>query len=392
MNIREAIDVLNTLLTGTDPETGEILPEEHILHNPQIKDALRTSLRVISAIRLQPADSSLPLTRSVRLNAGRPWTKEDRDALRHLYASGISIDEIARLTHRRARGVRLQLNLMAGGGARRDERTPIADPVDGEPPIASKRGQRWTQADDDALARQFRAGQSLRELAAAFGRSQFSIRKRLEKLCLIIPEDDPDSPTRPWTDEDVSQLRHMYESGLPIGHISAVMNRTTAAVSARLFYMGLGGSAPEIIPPDVAKPMKAEPEQPVQPPSAHAASITNAAAISPSRPWTAEDDAYLLRAWAEGVSLGDICASLNRRDRLVRCRLIYLGAADHSLIGMPSMPPELAHQGLPWYPEEIDRLYHMFRHGRAPEQMAAELLRSVGAIRSRLEMLGLTTD
>lgn len=215
--------------------------------------------------------------------------------------------------------------------------------ADGAPPAASKRGQRWTQADDASLAKLFREGQDQLQLADTFGRSVYSIQKRLEKLHLIPPEDDPDSPTRPWTAEDISQLRHMRESGLPVGHIAAVMNRTTAAISARLFYMGLGGSAPELISPNIAKPAKAAPAAsapPSVPPEA-------SPAVSPSRPWTAEDDAYLRHAWAEGITIGDMCTRLGRRDRLVRCRLIYLGVTDHSLLGMPSQPPELAHQGLP---------------------------------------------
>ena len=76
----------------------------------------------------------------------------------------------------------------------------------------------------------------------------------------------------------------------------------------------------------------------------------------------------------------------------MRCRLIFLGAADHSLLGGPTVPPELAHQGLPWYPEEVEALHRMFQEGRSAEAMAAELKRSVGVVSSRLDMLGLTED
>lgn len=450
MDIREAIDVLNTLLTGTDPETGEILPEEHILHDPQIKDALRTALRVIGAIRLQSADSGLPLTRSGRLNAGRPWTKEDRDALRHLYESGISIDEIARLTHRRARGVRLQLNFMAGGSAYRDGRVPIPDVIGAEflstmaaaaGKHISHRGCPWTSTDEETLAALFSEGQPVPQLAKALGRSEYAVRLRLQKLGLITdaaeeetsatdslnPQENayepwtpeaiaqltllhsegwsvseiartlgctrsairsrlkklglPDMPPaadddRPWTPADTQKLNALSSKGLNISDIAIEMNRTPAGIRARLLHTVPDSNSPA---PEAPPPLPPQPEKAV-------------AAVSPSRRWTPEEDAYLRQAWAEGTSIGDMCAHLNRRDRLVRCRLVYLDVADHAILDGQTLPPELAHQGLPWYPEEIGMLQHMYRQGYSLEDMATTLQRTPATVRNRLEMLNLTPD
>ena len=395
MTIPDAAALIRKLLAGVDPDTGEVLPEEHLLHDSSVREALLTALQAMSA---QNKTGSVMTTRSGRLNAGRPWTTEDLADLRQLYESGMSIDEIARLTHRRARGIRLQLNLMAGGGKRRDERAEIpetigADSLDAMAPPGSRSGpvnshQPWPPAQDASLAEMFRAGESIPQLAEAFGRSPHAIVKRLQKLGLLLDEESPDSPTRAWTEKDITLLRRLHESGLPVLHIAARLNRTEAAISARLFYMGLGGSAPSLFPEEAPPPPPPEDALSADPPLPEKV----AAAVSPSRRWTPEEDAYLRRAWARGEPLETIVRRTGRRDRLVRCRLIFLGAADHSLLGGPTVPPELAHQGLPWYPEEVEALHRMFQEGRSAEAMAAELKRSVGVVRSRLDMLGLTED
>ena len=113
MNISQAADFLRRLLAGAHPDTGEVLPEDHLLQRADVREALLTALQAMGA---QETWGELPLTRSGCLNASRPWTQEDLADLQALYGSGMPIEEIARLIHRRPRGVRLQLNLLAGGG------------------------------------------------------------------------------------------------------------------------------------------------------------------------------------------------------------------------------------------------------------------------------------
>lgn len=666
MKIHEAADVLRHLMAGVDPDTGEVLPEEHLLRDPTVQEALMLALQ---AMDMRGGAEGM-ITRSGRLNAGRPWTQADLDTIRQLYESGTSIDEIARLIHRRARGIRLQLNLMAGGGMGRRERVDVPDMIEVESLEAMRparprsgpanRNHPWTVEAEGELARRFRAGEDPAQLATAFGRSAWSVEQRLMHMGLLSDE-DPSAPIRPWSGEEVAELRRLhgmglsvtdaalrlnrpetavrarlaylgladaqveagaaddaaeapvteeapatdaepvpgasltvpvwtrealntlrdlYEGGMPvqeiaphmgrsmksvrlqlnlmaggstrlegrievpdvfvpgalpaldpgrvrllpenagqswspdeeerlaemyaqgrsiremsgelgrtpggirarlrrcgfdpdqagraapadpawlpaqtaylrklhaegwsireiartlgrtrrevasrvlalglspeppapvdddrpwteedsarlihlagqdmnISDIARDMNRSPAAIRARLFYLGLGGEAPKLFPENLpqrpAVPSAKSPE-PAPPPE------KVAAAISPSRRWTPEEDAYLRQAWAEGTALDAIARRLNRRDRLVRCRLVFLGVADHSLLGGPDVPPELMHQGLPWYPEEIETLYRLFRQGASVEAMAAELLRSPEVVRSRLEILGLAEE
>ena len=395
----EAHRILRALLNAADPATGEALPEEHILNRPEVRSALTEALKAMGA------DGAPPASPPPRLKAGRPWTQADLDTLRQLYESGVSVEEIARQTHRHDRGVRMQLNLMAGGGTKAGDRVDIPDviqtgslsamapPQPRHGPVNSHRP--WTAEADAELTRQFQAGQDPAELAVVLGRSAYAIEMRLQKLG-FISADAADAPVRPWGKDDIAELRLLHSNGLSIPDIAARLKRSEHAISARLLDMAQYSHTPETDSSEAHKTFNPAAEEPAPLPEKASAppSVPPEAspAVSPSRPWTAEDDTYLRHAWAEGITIGDMCTRLGRQDRLVRCRLIYLGVTDHSLLGMPSQPPELAHQGLPWYPEDVSALYHLFRQGRTPEQMAAALLRSTGSVINRLEMLGLTTD
>lgn len=446
MNIPDAARILRLLLAGVNAATGEVLPDNPLLHQEEVRQALMTAVQVLDTT----AAGTVPTTRSGRLNAGRPWTQQELDDLRSLYKSGMSVSEIARLTHRRVRGVRLQLNFMAGGCAYRDGRVPIPDVIGDESlsamaaaagQRASHRGFPWTITDEETLAALFSEGQTVSQPAKALGRSEYAVRLRLQKLGLITGDTEAevsaaDSPSpqenayEPWTPETIAYLTLLHSEGWSIDEIAHTLGRTSSAIRSRLKKLGLPDmppaadddrpwtpadtqelnelSAKGLNISDIAIEMnrtptgirahllhtvsdsstpapQAPPPHPPQPEKA-------VAAISPSRRWTPEEDAYLRQAWAEGASIGDMCAHLNRRDRLVRCRLVYLDIADHAILDGQALPPELAHQGLPWYPEEIGMLQHMYRQGRSLEDMALTLRRAPAVVRNRLEMLGLIPD
>ncbi|MBE5773060.1 MAG: hypothetical protein E7337_03910 [Clostridiales bacterium] len=109
--------------------------------------------------------------------------------------------------------------------------------------------------------------------------------------------------------------------------------------------------------------------------------------------WTPEDDIYLRNACAQGIPLQEICSELCRSEHKVKFRLVYLGLADRTILGN-SVNPEssYAHQGLPWYPEEEDKLTILYNSGCSPKEISSKMKRSVNSVMARLEKLGLIAD
>ena len=106
--------------------------------------------------------------------------------------------------------------------------------------------------------------------------------------------------------------------------------------------------------------------------------------------WAQEEDAYLRNACQQEIPLDEICRELHRSAQNVRYRLIYLGLANRSILGDSRYPEtEHAHLGLPWYPEEDEKLTALYQEGRKPSAMAAAMKRSVKSILCRLEKPGL---
>ena len=163
----EAAGLLETLAQGADPFTGEILPAGHVCCDEQVSQALRMAAR---ALRGQDAArEDLWVRKDGRLNAGRPWTAEDNLLLEQLFRQGMSPETMAPLLGRRHRGVEKQLKALGltGGGSG-----------------ASRAGQPWTQADDDALILLYPTWTE-QQLARRFGRSAYAIHCRLIRLGVI---------------------------------------------------------------------------------------------------------------------------------------------------------------------------------------------------------------
>ena len=85
--------------------------------------------------------------------------------------------------------------------------------------------------------------------------------------------------------------------------------------------------------------------------------------------WAQEEDAYLRNACQQEIPLDEICRELHRSAQNVWYRLIYLGLADRSILGDSRYPEtEHAYQGLPWYPEEDEKLTALYQDGANPTQ------------------------
>lgn len=170
MNKREAARIFAVLLDGVNPATGEILPADHVCKQADVVCAFRIANELMN-----PKLGKAQVNNNGRLNAGRPWTRQDRDTLIRLYQNGKSIETMCHVLVRRKRGVERQLAYL--GLARR----PVRE-ANGK--IHGRAGQPWTAEEEEFLREQHRLQRPIREIAASMGRSQYAIFCRMEKLQL----------------------------------------------------------------------------------------------------------------------------------------------------------------------------------------------------------------
>ena len=178
MSPERAVEIIENLVDGIHPLTGEILPESNICEEPGIMDALNYAIQVLNerivaerAIeqyrRQQVKDTSVKddkIKRKQPENAGKPWLPEDDAELLKLYKAGVSVTEIAK-QYKRTKGA-IRARLVRLGMA--EHRTDILDVYEGIDPI-----------DNDDLRYRLLHGETISELAQRYGRTEKAIRARL---------------------------------------------------------------------------------------------------------------------------------------------------------------------------------------------------------------------
>jgi len=109
MDIRKAGMILEALVGGVDPRTGELLEAEHVCKDQQVHRALVEALELVK-LRAKDLPVELPgdvdgryVNKNGRLNGGRPWTREDDDMLRQLAAQGEHGGDVRRAAAQKAR-------------------------------------------------------------------------------------------------------------------------------------------------------------------------------------------------------------------------------------------------------------------------------------------------
>ena len=104
MQQSRARQILQSLIQGIDPVTGEQLPQETVLHNA---DVLRALLAGLSALELMAARAM----RRAQLpdNVGQAWTTEEESKLVTAFKSGDSPIAIARQHGRTLRAIEARL-------------------------------------------------------------------------------------------------------------------------------------------------------------------------------------------------------------------------------------------------------------------------------------------
>lgn len=186
MNAKEAAALLELLLDGVDPATGEVLPEGHVCHEPAV---LRVLHRAVMALQAQETGAAVAPPEGVPV-------------------------------------------------AQKPERRKTAG--------AERAGKTWSQVEDAQVWDLWRKGASQEEIARLLCRKPRAIHRRLERLGLLEEEREEDEPPLlpPWTLADVKRLVELHERGCTIGEIAAQMGRAPESIRARLFCMGLSKDSP----------------------------------------------------------------------------------------------------------------------------------------------------
>lgn len=94
MELSETLEVVRLLSEGVDPLTGEVLPNNHLINQPQVIRALchaRELLQNRVASKVRPE------------NQGKPWLEHEERRLREAFQHGDKIKDMA-AAHKRSTG------------------------------------------------------------------------------------------------------------------------------------------------------------------------------------------------------------------------------------------------------------------------------------------------
>ena len=79
MDMQRAKELLTILADGTDPLTGEVLPDDHVCNKGEIVRVLNCAVEALSRKREKPLPE----------NSGKPWTAELDQELCRLFDEGM---------------------------------------------------------------------------------------------------------------------------------------------------------------------------------------------------------------------------------------------------------------------------------------------------------------
>lgn len=245
MNNERAIEVLEMLLDGVHPVTGEALPEDGIHTEPDVIMALFKAVEMLyseAGGKVQARLRQGQYTKRGKLNAGRSWTEEDDQKLRKLFKNHVPVEKICFILHRRPRGINNRL-MCLGLMQRTTDR--YGNQIK---PGLERVGTQWMPEEDARLREMFNSGKSIEEMMKAFHRSERGIKYRLERLQLIEDAENYSEETGTSSRFDNEDLRRRFLHGETVAQIASLYGQSEQAIRARLFYMGFGGSGPRVLP------------------------------------------------------------------------------------------------------------------------------------------------
>lgn len=86
MSAKEAQAILEALVSGANPLTGEVLEAEHICRDEVVLAALKKALIALGEDKAKPSQPS---------RAGAAWSQREDDRLAYLHESGLKVKAIA---------------------------------------------------------------------------------------------------------------------------------------------------------------------------------------------------------------------------------------------------------------------------------------------------------
>jgi len=180
MNASEARIILERLMDGINPSTGELLPDDHVCNDPQVIRALYTAVDALRVKECSAMPSSSPACKQSSRSAGSLiWTPDEDECLRTSAAAQLPVAAIARKLNRSEHSVKCRLVYL--DLAPRD----ILGNIIAATSAQGHRGLPWYPEDDETIRRMLQQDCTLKEIARSLRRTPYGILKRLEKLGLI---------------------------------------------------------------------------------------------------------------------------------------------------------------------------------------------------------------
>lgn len=196
--------------------------------------------------------------------------------------------------------------------------------------------RRWTEREDATVARMYRAGAAVREIATAVARSEDAVNARRHALGLPARR----TPPR-WSEREDALLAAAARAGLPAPIVAERLGRPVGQVRWRRRALGLGSPA--------------------------------------ARPYDSGADAALRAAFARGGDLAELARQLDRTPGALRLRAAKLG------LYRPARRRR-------WSPGEDAAIRDGYDDGLSCAEIARRLVgRDAAAVAARARQLGLAT-
>lgn len=242
MNNQEACELLERLIAGVHPTTGELLANDSAYNDPMVMRALALAIQA-----LRGAQEPARRTRESRANNRASWTGEEDEFLRQAFSQGLTPSAIGAQLQRSEHNVKVRLNAL--GLASREAL--------GLRGAGSQGGrQAWSHEEDEFLRKAFSEGLTPQAVAAQLHRTANNVMLRLYAMGLASREAlglssaPPGQGNRgtPWFPEQEAQVAELFKGGTAPAEIARQMGRSEVSILYRLEKLGLIADRHEYMP------------------------------------------------------------------------------------------------------------------------------------------------